>query len=474
MKLQKVSFLTIILLLLLSTLQVGLTLAQEKSQYHNFLPLLLNPKTAAPTISPMPFGVALFRGQHATLARQANAHWAHYNGLLWSEIQKEGPTSNWESDHAARVDQDLLAMREAGMDVVLTIRSTPAWARDHDYFCGPMREGNINQFADFVSEVVQRYSQPPYNVTFYEIWNEPDDIPVPGGENNPYGCWGDPGKKGDPGSDPLGGGGFYAQVLKAVYPQVKQANPDALVVLGGLLLWGDPNIYLLNRVNFFEGILAEGGGNYFDVANFHAYTTYDPAKTAIQSERDELMWSNSGGQVEGKLGYLRDMMDKFNVPQKPVMLTEVALYTWDTQLPDYDPDFEAAKADYVVWLYTRNQSEGILGTSWYHLESYGWNKSGLLDRDNTPLPAYEAYKVMAHTLEDFTYLKDLTLSDGILGFEFISGNQRIWVLFSEDGSQQAISVPTGFNQAYDLFENPVFPAEGQINFTRPIYVELTK
>ena len=76
-----------------------------------------------------------------------------------------------------------------------------------------------------MSQAVQRYSQPPYNVKYWQIWNEPDvDYRfVPPTSN--YGCLADP-------TDPYYGGGYYAEMLKAIYGPIKQADPQSQVVIG--------------------------------------------------------------------------------------------------------------------------------------------------------------------------------------------------------------------------------------------------
>ena len=50
-------------------------------------------------------------------------------------------------------------------------------------------------------------------------------------------------------------------MLKLVYPAIKQANPNAVVLTGGLTDWGE----------FPKGIYAGGGRDYFDVMNIHTY-----------------------------------------------------------------------------------------------------------------------------------------------------------------------------------------------------------
>jgi hypothetical protein len=427
------------------------------------------------------FGIQTHDFSLLPVAAQADNYWVRYNALLWSDYQPEGSGQFIRSPGA---EERMLATSQAGMEMILIVRGTPGWAQKYNSFeCGPMAQDNLTDFAAFLNQLVKTYSAPPYNVKYYEIWNEPDAIRDPNNPRQVFGCWGEP-------EDPYFGGGYYAEMLKAVYPAVKAADPEAKLVLGGLLMpcdprqpgeagycpaESDPNFgHLASESRFFEGILQAGGGAYFDYVNFHGFNLYEPwLDSAIQMERHG-WWGAKGGQIEGKLDYLREMMSKAKI-DKPIFLTEVSLvdyWSYSESEPDFDFEaFEAAKADYVVWLYTRNMARGVYGTTWYHLGAHGWRMSGLLDKNNQPLPAFNAFQVLSNKLNGVVYQQDLRLGEGILGFEFSKGAERIWVVFSEDGQQKTITPPTGFIRAYDLFDNPLSSAGG-ISFDRPIYIEL--
>ncbi len=125
----------------------------------------------------------------------------------------------------------------------LELGFTPRWNStappgDPNYLNFPPRD--YDAFGRYVYESVRRYPEVPY----WEIWDEPD---LPG-------YW-----RGSPAE--------YAQLLAVAYQQVKRANPQAKVLLGGLALDG-------RRVNpnFLEAILADTrypAAYYFDIMNFH-------------------------------------------------------------------------------------------------------------------------------------------------------------------------------------------------------------
>ncbi len=86
-----------------------------------------------------------------------------------------------------------------------------------------------------------------------------------------FGCWGNP-------NDPYYGGGYYAELLKRAYPAAKAANPQAIVMNGGLLLDCDPRYPPPGKdclpAQFLEGMLRNQGAAYFDILAFHGYPYY--------------------------------------------------------------------------------------------------------------------------------------------------------------------------------------------------------
>jgi hypothetical protein len=473
MKNQKLLILFILLVIVVSSFQVISTSAQEADQPE----LNLDREAYKPSFGveinqfyyPKTFNIALEK------AEQAGNHWLRINGLLWSYVQPNSENDwEWTNAKVLELDQRIQDASSKGMEVILIIRSTPTWAQKYaSYYCGPMKADNFDEFANFMVEVVEKYSQPPYNVKYFELWNEPDEYrghQPPITPNGVFGCWGEP-------SDPdYYGGRHYGQMLKAVYPAVKAAVPEAQIVVGGLLLPCRPgSSSYCNMSNFLKGILQEAGGlTVFDYANFHGYATYNTTyPTGILMERNESWWASSGGMVEGKLAYVREVMASYGT-DKPILMTEAALVDPNNLSSSNINLFEARKADYLVYVFARNIAKGIAGSTWYHMDNYGWSRSGLLDGNNQPLPAYYAFKVLTASLDGAEYYQTLSLGSGILGYEFRRGESRIWVLFSENGSSKTInksSVPFSIQHAYNLFGRSVTQTETTISFNRPIYID---
>ena len=157
--------------------------------------------------------------------------------------------------------------RAVGIQPIIEVQFTPTWAQKvPGYSCGPIREDKLAAFANFMEQVVLRYgSASPYRVRYWQLGNEVDLAPQEVATDNIYGCWVDL-------NDPGYGGGYYAEMLKVVYPRIKAADPNAQVMMGGLLLECDPynadpctNERRKKSGYFLQGVLDAGGGDYFDL-----------------------------------------------------------------------------------------------------------------------------------------------------------------------------------------------------------------
>jgi hypothetical protein len=285
--------------------------------------------TFTPTRTPKPLlpaeritGIEVDRINESALnwLQGANAYWTRRNALLWSKVEPEEGVRDW----SAVEDLEIELIQASGYrkQVILIVRSTPPWAQKLEgYFCGPVRPEKLPAFAAFMHDVVARYSQPPYNVKFWELGNEPDVDPSLVPPDNLFGCWGDQ-------NDPYYGGEYYAEMLKQVYPAIKAADPNAQVLVGGLAMDCDP----LNPPEgkdctpsrFLEGVLRNWGGDAFDGVSFHNYDLYtapfDYANPNWNASRDL-----NGPVLIRKAHYLYNLLTAFGHADKYLMNTESGL-----------------------------------------------------------------------------------------------------------------------------------------------------
>jgi hypothetical protein len=319
-----------------------------------------------------------------------------------------------------------------------------------------------------MQEAVARYSAPPFQVKYWELGNEPDVDPSLVPSESPFGCWGNQ-------EDEYYGGGFYADMLKETYPAIKAADPQAQVLIGGLLLNCDPTHPPEGEdckpARFLEGILRKGGGDFFDIVSFHGYPTYNGSL-----ELDEFApeWVSRGGAVLGRVSLLREVLAAYGV-EKPLMHTESSL-----SCPEWRPsrcvppgnDFMEAQADYMVILYVRNWGAAIAGTVWYQFEGPAWRHIGLFDEQGQPKPAYRALQFLGQELRGAVYTGPVEAGAGARGAEFRTLEKRIWVLWSPDAQPDTVPLPEGVRQVLDKYGTPQLWEGGALNVLSPIYVEL--
>ena len=397
-----------------------------------------------------------------------------HNALIWHDVEPSEGERQWEI--AAELEDKLINASSSGLSTILIIRGTPEWAQMiPGSFCGPIKQEKLDAFADFLSEAVKRYSIPPYNVKYWELGNEPDVDPNLVPFTSVFGCWGDQ-------NDPLYGGGYYAEMLKLVSPAIKSADPEANVLIGGLLLDCDPTQPPEGKDckpgNFLEGILSNGGGDYFDAVSFHGYAPYFGPTSGIPNglffDDHHPSWEHRGGVVIGKVDFLREVLAKYNF-EKPIFHTEGSLLCTEQNPTDCDPpgeDFYDSQADYVIRMYVRNWVNGVSGTIWYQFEGPGWRHGGLLDENQNPKPAYDALKFLMTELSDAEYSGGLAQFDALEGYEFTTPEKRIWVLWSPDEIDAQIRLPENVISVFDKFGNDITPDGVDISVNNPIYIEL--
>ena len=366
---------------------------------------------AVPTV---PFGVQL-QGEENTPALLAKAvtmgaRWARVT-LSWASVQSTDttpPTYQWSG-----YDTVLSNIANAGLTPIVTIRENPSWAAPT--VCGPFYAGVMDKFANFLTTAVNRYKGPPYNVTYWELYNEPDNI-----ESSPLpwvgGCWGDRGAR-------------YAAMLQSARSAIKAADPTAQVILGGLAYdWftGSPDWGVFYRY-FLDDVLASGGGTQLDLFNFHYYYYWGLKR-----------WSVYGTDILGKFNYLKSQYGT----SKPWMCSELGVPSTGG---NSDPDItytEEMQANYVVQGYVRAMSAGISPIIWYSFAEYvdgGGRSFGLLRSDGSEKPGYRSYQVLTAQLAQATVQGALALGSGLEGYRYTVQGQERSVLWATDGASHAVA-----------------------------------
>ena len=383
-----------------------------------------------------PFGTYLIpSGGQIRGAAEMTAIGANWTSiyLSWRAVEISPGVYNWSS-----WDQVLADAAAHDLQIILTVGGNPDWAADTS--CGPIHAEHLPTFANFLTAAVQRYSVPPYNVLHWSLYNEPDNS-----DAVTYlwvgGCWGD---ASNPKKAPGASGYAYAEMLSFAYPAIKAGNPDVQVVLGGLAYdWfvGEGGVF---DPAFLDDLLLGGGGQYFDIMNFHHFLKFD-----------DRWYDDSGGfdrynrGLVYKANWIQNELIRLTGDSKPIMCSE----SGKNSINYLGENREEDQARFVVRLYVRAMSseifpmvyfEGVdepqLGEDLRHM--------GLMTEGLDPKPSYYVYETLVDELAgaEFVRVRD-DLWNRFEGYEFnVNGRLKNVIWHTDDMIEQislAVSQPGG-------------------------------
>jgi hypothetical protein len=255
-----------------------------------------------------------------------------------------------------------------------TLAFAPKWARDKsctgEFTCQP---ASADEFGSFAGRVAARYKS---SVSAWEIWNEPN-----------YSIFWAP--KPDV--------RIYADMLKNAYVNIKQINPDAVVLSGGMAPSDDANDNI-SPVTFMHQLYGLGYNKYFDGIALHPYTypmsidtilpgnnwqqmTAIRSLAAISGDGNKKIWITEFGAPTGGPGRSRELNNLF-FSHGSDYVTEAV----QTEFVKQATSYVAAHQNWMgpfFWHSLRDK-----GTDTETVENF----FGLLHNDWSPKPAFETFK----------------------------------------------------------------------------------
>ncbi len=85
---------------------------------------------------------------------------------------------------------------------------------------------------------------------------------------------------------------------------------------------------------------------------------------------------------------------------------------------------------------------------WYTLNGPGWQESGLLDANQQPVPAFQAFQFLRQQLASARYLRTINIP-GLEGYHFRTPDDDVIIVWSIDGSERTFTVPSATRAIYD-------------------------
>lgn len=206
----------------------------------------------------------------------------------WAYVQ---PRSRYGYDWSG-ADMVIAHARRQGLTVVARLDLVPAWARPPrttDRYLDPQHYAD---YAAYVVAFAKRYR--PLGVRHLIIWNEPN-LRFEWGERPP-----------DPGA--------YAALLKVVYPAVKAAVPDAIVIAGALSPGGelDGGQTRMDDMQYLASLYDAAAGPFFDMWAVHAYGGQAPPEAPPAPEQVNFR----------RIELVHTLMERFGDGAKPIIVTE--------------------------------------------------------------------------------------------------------------------------------------------------------
>jgi len=260
-----------------------------------------------------------------------------------------------------------------------------------------------------------------------------------------FGCWGDP-------EDDYYRGEYYAEMLKVVCLVIKEADPEAKVLFGGLLLNCNPDdppethpgsgdIKECKSSRYLEGALENEGGDYFEGVSFHADDYYLNALGHYGNDNWRSSWRSTGLSLIAKGKFIRDILREYGYTDKFLVISEGALLCGSTGVEEFCKidEFHQTKANYVTQAYTAAKAEGLLANVWYSIR--GWRGSGLVKNNDIQFPAYTALQFAEGQFDKAQYRGEITSFPGIMGYEFNRAGGYFWVIWAMDDDTYSVFLP---------------------------------
>ncbi|MDQ4078552.1 MAG: hypothetical protein M3220_20215 [Chloroflexota bacterium] len=318
-----------------------------------------------------------------------------------------------------------------------------------------------NHWAHFVGQAVQRYrpgGTAGLNVRYWEVWNEPDLCHFWGGTSEEY-----------------------ARLLKVAYLVIKNYDPQATVLWGGLALYGpkyDNGRHFLNELvsSIRHDQMAYQHNGFFDAAAIHQYSNVVHGYHYTYRTRNAL----AGTGWEGK----------------PIWVTESGVPVCGSYPgPDCPSPYRATAEDQAAYIWQNIAYTRIAGNNapifHFQLHDDGGNECrpappadafGLVTNEPNaqcvphnaePRLSYTAYQLATRYLSD-TELLWADIQNGIarrVAFYHPATKERRTLVWAIDASDAVVTLPAAGGSArrisLDGSETTITPVDGSYHISVP-------
>ncbi|MEM8534800.1 MAG: glycosyl hydrolase [Chloroflexota bacterium] len=415
-------------------------------------------------------------GTYVQLLREAGVQWTREE-IFWDQVQFEpGGPFRWKGDEGGLYDYDtsINTLAANGINMLGLLNYNPAWFKGQN----PPLDAWIDDWGNYVYQTVARYGRSGA-IKHWEIWNEPN-LTTSGYESGLYTIE------------------HYIRVLGTARDAAKAADPEATIVLGGLVsVWSyPPSPTTYDYFDYLDRVGQLGGWGLFDIVAIHPYRPDAP---------EGAPWRRDNQQTfADEMNRLDSLIARYGA--KPVWLTEMGWASNSVGLgvgEDQQAQFLARlyimalahpSIEKIFWYGFRDdtipgaQYDQPVYDSTFHELHFGLiRRTFPLDANQPNLrkPSFLAYRAMT------TELRGLTLQEVIANgaradmpatywYRF-GGNRRVDVMWNTDTSYQTVQIPCDCREALVRHWNGraryvIYPENGVLNLQldeqgSPVYVE---
>lgn len=308
--------------------------------------------------------------------------------LTWADTEYQNNLWNWSA-----ADTELGRTKAVKRTWLPMLGYGTAWSGG-----GIFNPPNNTDWADFVTNVVNRYKT---DITYYELWNEPD-----GGFT-----W-------------TGTAAQFKDLMAAGYNAAKAVDPNSKILLAGMD--GGYSTFLTN-------FLAAGGGAYVDIYNDHPYGLIT--------------------NLAARFDNYKNILNTYGQASKPIWWTEANLSTYEGGGTEAQQASWLVKAHVIgLWkgvqkFFVYQQGEGNIDPG--NIES-GY---GILRYNRVAKASVIAYDNMVKLLSDKNFDSVMTVNNGE-GYKFKNPttNKYVYVLWANNGypHNETVTVTSSKVRVYDM------------------------
>ncbi len=308
-------------------------------------------------------------------------------GVDW--VREEFTASDMHSGpnipyHFPRYDRVITREVHRGLHILGLLDYNDSWYRANHTWMGHRHIYRLtNQFVRFVDAVVRHYRHQIYR---WQVWNEPD-IRL---------RWRPKPRAAD-----------YAYLLRRTYTTIKDANPQARVVMAG------PSGSDAHAVDFIHKVLRDHGRA--DIVAIQPYTWIPD-------------WT------------LRQEVSELHRFHRPIWFTEMG---WPGQAGCPQCQDPIAQADKMATLYLIGAIGGVRKVFWYDFRDDGIRQTfadhfGLVEYNYATKPAYRAFQIGLHYLNQATLIGKAKLSGDISIYRFSNHGHWFYVVWNHSAVEQSV------------------------------------